>query len=94
MAIPRAFAFVPFNEGSPLNLAQHNDIPLAALKGLPDFNGEGQTIAFEHIRDIASLCNVHHVTRECSNQIIGCIFQREGIRMVSKLASCFNQYMG
>lgn len=64
MAAPRAFAFVPFDQGSPLDLAQHDVIPLAALKGLPDFTGDGQTSAFEHIRDIASLCNVHHVTQE------------------------------
>ena len=64
MAHPRNFAFVPFDQGSPLNLQQHNDIPLAALKGVPYFTGERQTTSFEHVRDIATLCNVHHMTQE------------------------------
>ena len=60
----RAFSFVPFNQGSPLNFSQHHDIPLAVLKSLPDFTRETQTIAYEHIRDIATLCSVHHITHE------------------------------
>ena len=60
----RKYAFVPFNQGSPLNFSQHHDIPLAALKSLPDFTGENQTTTYEHIRDVATLCNVHHVTEE------------------------------
>lgn len=57
----RNLQFVPFNQGSPLRIANHNNIPLVALKGLPSFIGEGHVIAIKHIRDVASLCNVHHV---------------------------------
>lgn len=64
MAQRKAFSFVPFNQESPLNLQQHNDIPLVALKGVLYFTGEGQTTTFEHVRDVATLCNVHHVTQE------------------------------
>lgn len=64
MAALRAFAFILFNQGSPLNLVQHDDIPLAALKGLLEFIREGQVMPFEHIRDVVALCNVHHVTQE------------------------------
>lgn len=55
--------FMPFNGGSPLNLAQH-DIPIAALKIFPFFIGEDQTAPIKHIRDVASLCGVHHITQE------------------------------
>ena len=60
----RAFSFVPFDQGSPLNYAQHHDIPLVALKFLLDFTGENQTTSYEHIIDIATLCSVHHVMEE------------------------------
>lgn len=56
--------FVAFNQGSPLNLTQHDPIPVAALKSLPYFNGEDQTTPMEHIKDVANLCAVHHVTEE------------------------------
>lgn len=61
---PRVHPFVPFNQGSPLNLVQHDDIPAAALKSLPFFTGEDQITAIEHIRDVASLCGVHHIVAE------------------------------
>lgn len=64
MALPRVHPFVPFNHGSPLNLIQHDDIPAAALKSLPFFTGEDQTTTIEHIRDVASLCGVHHIIVE------------------------------
>lgn len=60
----RQFAFVPFNQGSPLNLAQHDNIPLVALKSLPEYLGEGQTTTLEHIRDVATLCYAHHITQD------------------------------
>ena len=60
----RAFSFVPFNQGSPLNFSQHHDIPLVALKSLPNFTREDQTTTYEHIRDVATLCIVHHITHE------------------------------
>lgn len=44
MALPRVHPFVPFNQGSPLNLVQHDDILAAALKSLPFFTGEDQTM--------------------------------------------------
>lgn len=44
--------------------AQHHDVPLVALKSLLDFTGEGQTIAFEHIRDVTTICNIHNITQE------------------------------
>lgn len=61
---PKVHPFVPFNKGSPLNLVQHDDIPTATLKSWPFFIGEDQTIAIEHIRDVASLCGVHHIVGE------------------------------
>ena len=60
----RTYAFVPFNQGSPLNFVQHHEIPLVALKSLPDFTRENQSIAYENIRDFATLFNVQHVTEE------------------------------
>lgn len=60
----RAHTFVPFNGGIPLNLKQHDDIPMVALKSLPIFTSEDPTTLVEHIRDVASLCGVHHVTQE------------------------------
>lgn len=53
----RQFAFIPFNQGSPLNFSQHHEIHLATLKILLDFTREGHTTKFEHIRDVAMLCN-------------------------------------
>lgn len=60
----RNLSFVPFDQGNPLRIANHNNIPLATLKGLPSFTREGKTTAIENIRDIASLCNVHHIMEE------------------------------
>ena len=40
MAQPRAHAFATFNGGSPLLLAQRHDIPICALKSIPEFTGE------------------------------------------------------
>ena len=60
----RRFSFVPFNQGSHLNFAQHHDISLVALKSLPDFIRETQNKAFKHIRDVATLCNIIHITEE------------------------------
>jgi hypothetical protein len=60
----RQFAFVPFNQGSPLNLVQHDNIPLAVLKNLLEYTGEGKTTALEHIRDVATLCYAHHITQD------------------------------
>lgn len=45
-------------------MAQHNDIPMADLKSFPFFTREDQTTPIEHIRDVASLCGVHHITQE------------------------------
>lgn len=64
MALPRVHAFVPFDQGNPLNFLQHHDVPLAALKSLPDFTGESQTTTIDHIRDVASLCSVHHLPKK------------------------------
>lgn len=60
----RQFPFVAFNGGSPFNLIQQDDIPVAALKSLPFFTREDQTTPIEHIRDIASLYGVDHVTQK------------------------------
>lgn len=53
-----------FNQGSPLNLQQHDDILVASLIILCIFTREDQTSPIEHIRDIASLCGLHHVTQD------------------------------
>lgn len=34
---PRVQHFVPFSQGNPVNLTQHDDIPIASLKSLPFF---------------------------------------------------------
>lgn len=60
----RQFAFAPFNQGSPLDFAVHHDIPLVSLKSIPDFTGEGKTTAFEHIRDVTTICSIHNITHE------------------------------
>ena len=59
-----ARAFVAFDQGSPLNLAQHDPIPVAALKSLSYFSGEEQTTPIENIQDVANLCALHHVTED------------------------------
>ena len=59
-----ARAFAAFNQGSPLNLNQHDDIPVAALKSLPYFLGENQVTPIEHIQDVANLCALHHITED------------------------------
>lgn len=60
----RPFSFAPFNQGSPLNFSQHHDVPLVALKSIPDFTSEGKTTTFEHIRDVTTICNTHNITQE------------------------------
>lgn len=56
--------FVAFNQGSPLNLTQHDEIPFASLRGLLYFYAEDHTTPTEHIKDVSNLCVVHHVTEE------------------------------
>lgn len=86
MAAPRAFAFVPFNQGSPLNLQKHDDIPLTTLKGLPEFMGEGQITPFEHIKDVATLCNVHHITQEnVAVRLLAASFKRKALEWFRSL---------
>lgn len=60
----RNFTFAPFNQESPLNFVVHHDVPLVALKSIPDFTGEGQKTTFEHIRDVTTICNIHNITQE------------------------------
>lgn len=64
MAVPRAHAFIPFNGGKPLNLSLHDPIPGATLKSLPSLISENHVTPIEHIRDVESLCVVHHITEE------------------------------
>lgn len=56
--------FVPFNQGSPLNLTQHDDIPIAAQKSISFFTDEDQTTPIEHIKDATNLCVIHHIAKE------------------------------
>lgn len=74
----RQFAFAPFNQGSPLNFSQHHDVPLVALKSLPDFIVEGQTITFEHIRYVATICSIHNITEEdAATKLLAASFKGE-----------------
>jgi hypothetical protein len=63
-SMAKAHAFTPFNQRILLNLQQHGDIPMASLKILPIFIGKEKTILIEHIKDVASLCDVYHITQE------------------------------
>lgn len=51
--------FVAFNLGSPLHIKQHHTILRVARKGLLFFIGQDQVLAIEHIKDVASLCEMH-----------------------------------
>lgn len=62
----RQFSFTPFNGGNPLLLAQNDDIPVAALKGLPYFNGEDQT-----------MFGAQYNKREHGYNIVGCFVEGE-----------------
>ena len=47
-----------------MQIATHHDIPSAALKSLPYFNGENHVSVVEHIKDVATLCGLHQVAHE------------------------------
>ena len=47
-----------------MNLTHHDVILVATLKSLPYFTGEDQTTLVEHIKDVANLCALHHVTKD------------------------------
>ena len=64
MALPRVHAFATFNGGSPLLLAQRHDMPVSALKSLPDFTGETSISPLEHIQEVANISNIHGVTED------------------------------
>lgn len=64
MAQPRVHAFSTFSGGSPLILAQRHDIPLSALKSLPEFTGETSIFPLEHIQKISNVFNIHGITED------------------------------
>ena len=64
MAQPRAHGFATFNGGSPLLLAQRHDIPVAALKSIPEFTGETSISPLEHIQEVANVCNIHGIIED------------------------------
>ena len=64
MALPRAHAFANFNGGSPLLLAQRHDIPIAALKSIPEFTCETSISPLEHIQEVANVYNIHGITKD------------------------------
>ena len=64
MAQPRFHAFATFNGGSPLLLTQRHDIPVSALKSIPDFTGETSISPLEHIQEVANVCNIHGITED------------------------------
>ena len=64
MAQPRAHAFATFNGGSPLLLAQRHDIPIAALRSIPEFTGETSISPLEHIQEVVNVFNIHGITED------------------------------
>jgi hypothetical protein len=64
MELPRAHAFATFNGGSPLLFSQIHDIPVSALKTIPNFTGETSIPPLEHIQDVANVYNIHGITED------------------------------
>ena len=64
MAQPRAHSFSTFNGGSPLLLAQRHDIPIAALKSIPEFTSEASISWLEHIQEVVNVYNIHGITED------------------------------
>ena len=64
MAQPRAHAFSTFNGGSPLLLAQRHDIPIVALKSIPEFTGETSMSPLEQIQEVATISNIHGIIED------------------------------
>lgn len=54
----------PFNARIPLMLAQHDLIPITALKSLPFYTRETHVTPVEHIFDVANICVVHNITED------------------------------
>ena len=83
-----ARAFAAFDQGSPLNLTQHDPIPVAALKSLPYFSGEEQTTPTEHIQDVANLCALHHVTEDnIAVRLLAASFKGKALEWYRRLAA-------
>lgn len=64
MAATIQHPFAPFNKGNPLNISQHDDILVVALKSLSFFTREDHTTSVDHIQDVATLCSVHNISQE------------------------------
>lgn len=60
----RVHAFATFNGGIPLLLSQRHDIPVFALKSIPDFTGETFISPLEHIQEVANVYNIHGITED------------------------------
>ena len=45
-------------------MAQRHDIPIAALKSIPEFTGETSISPLEHIQDVANVCNIHGIIED------------------------------
>lgn len=56
---PPPKAYPSFNQGSPLALAVHNDIPVSALKALPYYTGETLQTPVEYLQGVTNSCLVH-----------------------------------
>lgn len=83
----RQHTFVPFNGGNPLNLGQQDDILISILKILPIFMGEDQTTPLERIKDVASLCGVHHIIEEnVAIQLLETYFRGKALQWLRGLA--------
>ncbi len=64
MAQPRVHAFPTFNGGSPLLLAQRHDIPVIALKSIPNFTDETSISPLEHTQEVENVYNIHGIIED------------------------------
>lgn len=61
-------SFVTWDNGSPLILPTPpvvwGAIPEAALKAVPEFTGECHKTPGEHLKDVATICTIHGITKK------------------------------